>query len=177
MRTAAPGRPSRTVKDEPMNRPAFSRRPLLLGLAAVGVAFALPLRRIQASPPLLRVAKVTGCGCCEGWADHLRASGFACEVAAYDDLAPIKRRLGVPEDLESCHTATLEGYVVEGHVPAAALRRLLAERPGIAGLAVPGMPMGSPGMPSPRPEAYEVIAFAAGGRREVFMRFVGEEAA
>jgi hypothetical protein len=165
------------MKDEPMNRPALSRRPLLLGLAAAGVAQALPLRRLQASPPLLRVTKATGCGCCEGWADHLRASGFACEVTALDDLTPLKRRLGVPEDLQSCHTATLEGYVVEGHVPAAALRRLLAERPAILGLAVPGMPMGSPGMPSPQLEAYEVIAFAADGRREAFMRFVGAEAA
>ena len=159
-----------------MTPSVLPRRPLLLGLAAVGVTLALPARRVRASP-LVQVSKVTGCGCCEGWAEHLRASGFACEVTAHDDLTPIKRRLGVPEDLESCHTATLEGYVVEGHVPAAALQRLLAERPAIIGLAVPGMPMGSPGMPSPRPDAYDVVAFAADGRREVFMRFVGEQTA
>jgi hypothetical protein len=152
------------------------RRRLLGGLAALGTCLALPLLPARAAGRL-EVHKARGCGCCDMWADHLRAHGFACDVTEHVDLEPIKARLGVPDALRSCHTALLEGYVVEGHVPAMALERLLRERPAIAGLAVPGMPAGSPGMPSDRPEAFTVVAFAADGRQESFMRFVGESAA
>jgi hypothetical protein len=161
-------------------RHTLARRPLLAGLAAAAMAaFAAPLARARAAAARsLRVFKTPGCGCCEGWAEHLRANGFACEVTEHADLASVKDRLGVPESLRSCHTGTLEGYVVEGHVPAAALEQLLAERPAVVvGLAVLGMPMGSPGMPSPRPETYEVVAFGPDGRQRTFMRFTGEESA
>ena len=154
---------------------ALSRRRLLEGLAVLSTCLALPALPARAAARL-EVHKVRGCGCCEMWAEHLRAHGYACAVTEHADLDPIKARLGVPDALRSCHTALLEGYVVEGHVPAAALDRLLRERPAIAGLAVPGMPAGSPGMPSDQPDAYAVIAFAADGRQEVFMRFVGEAA-
>ena len=103
---------------------------------------------------------------------HLRRHGFTVDERNTSDVAAEKRRLRVPERLESCHTATVGGYVVEGHVPAALIDRLLAERPKIVGLAVPGMPVGAPGMESAGqpPERYEVIAFDAAGRTYVFAR-------
>lgn len=101
---------------------------------------------------------------------HLREHGFAVTERPEDDLAPVKRRLGVPSALESCHTALVEGYVIEGHVAADLIDRLLRERPRIAGLAVPGMPVGSPGMETPgvKPERYQVFAFDREGRTTVF---------
>lgn len=101
---------------------------------------------------------------------HLREHGFAVTERPEHDLAPVKRRLGVPTALESCHTALVEGYVIEGHVAADLIDRLLRERPKIAGLAVPGMPVGSPGMETPgvKPERYQVFAFDRGGRTTVF---------
>jgi hypothetical protein len=103
---------------------------------------------------------------------HLRAAGFSVQAEAVTDLAAIKRRHRVPADLQSCHTALVNGYVIEGHVPADVVDRLLAERPQVAGLAVPGMPIGSPGMEvAGRPaERYRVMSFEAGGARRVFAR-------
>jgi len=103
---------------------------------------------------------------------YLRESGFPVKIEDHADLRPIKRRHGVPADLESCHTAVVEGYVIEGHVPADVIDRLLRERPAIAGLAVPGMPIGSPGMESPghAPERYDVLAFDRSGRTTVYAR-------
>jgi hypothetical protein len=101
---------------------------------------------------------------------HLRASGYPVKAEDVTDVAPIKRRYGVPERLESCHTALVEGYVVEGHVPADLIDRLLRERPRAAGLAVPGMPLGAPGMESPgqAPEPYQVLIFDRSGKTEVY---------
>jgi hypothetical protein len=101
---------------------------------------------------------------------HLRNSGFTVTERNEDDLAPVKRRHGVPAALESCHTALVGGYVIEGHVPADLIDRLLRERPKVIGLAVPGMPAGSPGMESPGtpPERYQVLAFDRAGRTTVF---------
>lgn len=110
------------------------------------------------------------CGCCIRWVDHLREAGFRVRVEDRRDLAPVKAELGVPADLASCHTARIGGYVIEGHVPAEDVRRLLAERPDVKGLAVPGMPVGSPGMEGPDPEPYDVVAFDGEGGREVFAR-------
>lgn len=111
------------------------------------------------------VYKTPRCGCCVEWVDHLRASGFAVTVEEVQDLAPIKARLGVPGDLESCHTATVGGYVVEGHVPASDVRRLLSVKPAAKGIAVPGMPIGSPGMEQGnKREPYQVIQFGDQGR-------------
>ena len=111
------------------------------------------------------VYKTPSCGCCTGWVDHLRANGFLVTVEEMQDLKSLKTRLGVPGDLESCHTATVGGYFVEGHVPASDVRRLLAEKPVAKGIAVPGMPVGSPGMErGDERDPYQVIQFDGDGR-------------
>jgi|SRR5690606_26612378 len=113
----------------------------------------------EEAPPLVTVYKSPTCGCCSLWIDHLEENGFRVEAVDVDDLAAIKRQYGIPDALSSCHTAVVGDYVVEGHVPAEDVRRLLAERPDAGGLAVPGMPVGSPGMESPdgRTEPYDVL--------------------
>lgn len=105
------------------------------------------------------------CGCCHAWGEHLRAEGFRATVRDTKGMNAVKTRLGVPAALASCHTAEIGGYVIEGHVPAYAIRRLLAEKPGARGLAVPGMPIGSPGMEGGTPQIYEVILFGDGMQR------------
>ena len=144
-----------------------SRRSLLVALGASAVTFLT--FRAEAAPPVL-VHKDPNCGCCNGWVAHLKAAGFEVTVDERSDLAAIRRRLGVPDGLAACHTAEIDGYVVEGHVPAEAIQRLLKERPAAIGLSVPGMPAGSPGMESPTPETYEVLLFGKSGR-QLFMRF------
>jgi len=116
-----------------------------------------------AEPAEVHVYKSPRCGCCSKWVDHLRSHGFSVTETNVDDVVPIKRENGIPEKLSSCHTALVDGYVVEGHVPAADLTRLLEERPEIAGIAVPGMPIGSPGMEGPNPERYQVLSFGGDG--------------
>jgi hypothetical protein len=117
----------------------------------------------------LLVYKTPSCGCCNGWVDHLRDHEYAVETRDVRSLMGVKTSVGLPVELASCHTAIVEGYVVEGHVPAAAIDKLLAERPEIAGLAVPGMPIGSPGMEGPNPEPYTVYAFLKDGTTTEFM--------
>jgi hypothetical protein len=126
----------------------------------------------EATP--ITVYKTPTCGCCTKWIDHLEASGFEVEAKDLPDLTALKAANGVPGAMASCHTAMVEGYVIEGHVPAADIRRLLAERPAVAGLAVPGMPLGSPGMEHPDPrrhEAYDVFAFGAADSASGVSRF------
>ena len=106
-----------------------------------------------------RVLAAPGCGCCHAWADLARARGYAVEVEEFTDPEAQKAALGVPGDLASCHTVLIDSYLFEGHVPFAALEHVLRERPGIAGLAVPGMPMGSPGMGDDPAARFDVIAF------------------
>jgi hypothetical protein len=120
--------------------------------------------------PSVAVSKDPDCGCCTGWVDHLRQEGFPVAVTDAPDLSSVKARLGVPDNLSSCHTAEVSGYVIEGHVPADAIKRLLRERPQAVGLAVPGMPIGSPGMEGGTPEDYEVILFGKEGL-SVFGRY------
>lgn len=152
-------------------------------LGAAGLVLGSPVAAIAALPdaplpdaplPDALVHKDPSCSCCGAWVEHLRKSGFRAEIVLEADVEPTKQRLGVPEPLWSCHTAEIGGYVIEGHVPAAAIHRLLAERPSVRGLAVPGMPIGSPGMevPSQPPEVYDVVAFGPGGPTR-FMRFRG----
>lgn len=131
-------------------------------------------RRARAAGPEITVTKDPNCGCCGAWVDHLKAEGFAVEVIETAAVNRVKAKLGVPNDLASCHTAEVEGYVIEGHVPAVAIRRLLAEKPQAKGLAVPGMPVGSPGMEvaGAPAEVYDVVLFGAFGKR-VFARFEG----
>jgi hypothetical protein len=143
-------------------------------LAAVATA-ALP-RAARPAELRLRVWRDPNCDCCGGWVEHMRTAGFRVAQEAVPSVAPARRILGIPADLLSCHAAAVEGYALEGHVPAVAVKRLLAERPaGVRGLAVPGMPIGSPGMEAPgqRVDTYDVIAFADGAAHRVFMRFRG----
>jgi hypothetical protein len=115
------------------------------------------------------VYKSPTCGCCANWVDHMREHGYTVVVNDMQDVQPVKAREGVTESLASCHTATVGGYVVEGHVPAADVQRLLSERPKITGIAVPGMPVGSPGMEGGTPDRYDVVAFdRATGATRVF---------
>ncbi|PZW39454.1 hypothetical protein C8P66_12833 [Humitalea rosea] len=139
-------------------------------------ALALPAPAWAEALPRLQVWRDESCGCCAGWVDHMRAAGFPIEDNVVRSLAAARRMLGTPSDLLSCHAGLIGGYALEGHVPAAAVTRLLSERPaGIRGLAVPGMPVGSPGMDVPglAPDSYDVLAFDARGGRTAFMRFRG----
>lgn len=146
----------------------LTRRAVLTAIAALPgtqLAFATERRSIT-------VSKDANCGCCNLWIAHLEQNGFACSSVNVKDLRSIKARLGVPHALSSCHTAEIEGYVIEGHVPAHAVQRLLRERPQVRGLAVPGMPIGSPGMEGGTPEFYDVIQFS-GAETAVFGRYRG----
>jgi len=116
------------------------------------------------------VYKSPTCGCCGAWVEHMAAAGLRLRVEDVADVTPTKRAQSVPGHLASCHTALIDGYVFEGHVPAAQVRRLLAERPDVRGLAVPGMPIGSPGMEGPTPAPYTVYAFDRAGRGRPFAR-------
>jgi len=149
----------------------ISRRALLArGIAAAAAAIATPsLLRAAAGTPMM-VYKDPNCGCCHNWVEIMRGSGFDVSVRDTSDMASIKTRHKVGRNLGSCHTALVGGYVVEGHVPADVIRKLLAEKPKVLGLAVPGMPMGSPGMEGGRKEAYEVLTFDAAGKTTVFAR-------
>jgi hypothetical protein len=118
---------------------------------------------LSCKPARSLAAKDPTCGCCSGWVQHLQNAGFATKVLDTRDIDAVKKRLGVPDDLAACHTAEVAGYVIEGHVPAAALSRFLAEKPNATGLAVPGMPIGSPGMEGGRPEKYDVVLFGQNG--------------
>ncbi|MBW3552935.1 MAG: DUF411 domain-containing protein [Gemmatimonadetes bacterium] len=117
------------------------------------------------------VYKSPTCGCCNGWIEHMREAGFEVEPVdvGYGELGQRKTEAGIPHDLGSCHTATAGAYSVEGHVPAATVARLLKERPeDVRGIAVPGMPTGSPGMEGPNPQPYDVIAIRKDGSRFVY---------
>jgi hypothetical protein len=152
--------------------PRLTRRSALF--AAVGSL--LPTGALPATAePAITIHKDPTCGCCSGWVQHLQKAGFVTKVVETGDIDAVKTRLGVPDDLAACHTAEIAGYVIEGHVPATALRRLLAEKPHATGLAVPGMPMGSPGMEGGSPEPYEVVVFGPNGRFP-YMRFLADRA-
>ncbi len=156
---------------------------LVGGVAVLAAAAAVALAAWPEPEPREAVALVSGtevtvykspfCGCCGQWIEHLEQSGFDVEAVNTEELAVVKTRQGVPEELASCHTAVVDGYVVEGHVPAADIARLLDERPAVRGLSVPGMPVGSPGMedPSGRSESYEVLTFDDEGDTRVFSRY------
>ena len=122
--------------------------------------------------PIIEVFKSPTCGCCKGWVEHLQENGL--NVKTYDtaNVAPFKKRLGVPQQLSSCHTAVIDGYVIEGHVPARDIYRLLKERPEVIGLTVPGMPVGSPGMEmGKRKDPYAVLTFDKQGSTTPFSQY------
>jgi hypothetical protein len=157
----------------PLNETLSRRRTLVLILGGLGAPLALSLPAGADALPEVTVHRDPGCGCCGAWIEHLRRAGFPVKVVQTRDLASVRKRLNVPADLGSCHTAEVQGYVVEGHVPAAAVRQLLAQKPEAVGLAVPGMPIGSPGMEGGAAETYEVVLFGPQGRR-TFARYRGD---
>jgi len=141
---------------------------LALALAALLALTTLPAaadapaaEEVEAALPSVHVYKTPTCGCCNKWVDHLRANGFDVRTTELPNLAEVKMMNGVPRALSSCHTAIVGPYVIEGHVPANDVIRLLREQPAVTGLAVPRMPIGSPGMEGPNPERYDVLAFGA----------------
>lgn len=145
-----------------MSNHQFSRRRALLAIAATLSAtstMAFAGRTAGEMPVLLKISKDPGCGCCGAWADLAIEAGFRVEITETADYVGMKQAAGVPENLWSCHTARIGGYIVEGHVPFAAIRQLLEQRPDIAGIAVPGMPGGSPGMGGGVDATAEVIAW------------------
>ena len=148
---------------------AVSRRALLAAFAAVGASTILPRPARAAEGVAINVWKSRYCGCCGGWVDYMRTKGYRVNVTAIEDMDPLKTRLGIPRDLESCHTAKVGDYLIEGHVPEPAIAKLLAERPAVKGLALPGMPAGSPGMDG-APGVYDVIGFDGAGKSSVFLR-------
>ncbi|MEZ5318168.1 MAG: DUF411 domain-containing protein [Vicinamibacterales bacterium] len=129
----------------------------------------------QGALPVVELYKDPGCGCCTKWAEHLQDHGFTVRTTETPNLAAFNASHGVPGGVQSCHTALVGGYIVEGHVPASDIQRLLRERPAVAGLAVPGMPIGSPGMevPGRQPQAYDVLTFEKDGTTSVFVRHGG----
>jgi hypothetical protein len=138
---------------------------ILVGLVAV-------VNAQRPAAPTMEVYKSPTCGCCSKWVDHVRQAGFTAKVTELDDAAldALKTKLGVPRTAQSCHTALIGGFVVEGHVPAAEITRLLKEKPAIQGIAVGGMPVGSPGMevPGTQPRPYNVVTFDKQGGVRVF---------
>lgn len=137
------------------------RRSLLLGLAGAALASVGPLRRgahAAADLPLLQVWRDRSCECCGAWVAHMQGAGFPVAVNETDDMAAVKERHGIPSALQSCHTGLVSDYVIEGHVPAADVIRLLVERPDAKGLTIPGMPASAPGMDIPG-HPYRVLLF------------------
>jgi len=139
---------------------AVSTRPLVLG-AAEGSGQALPV---------VEIYKSAQCGCCKAWAEHLQKNGFTVILHDVDDVPAARKKLGMPDQYGSCHTAKAGQYLVEGHVPAADIKRLLKERPKAIGLAVPAMPPGSPGMESEAPVPYDTLLVGKDGKARVFAR-------
>ena len=137
--------------------------------AAVSAAFA-PQLLAQQKAPVVEVWRSPTCGCCGEWVKHLQKNGFATKVHMVEDTAPVRRAAGMPDKLGSCHTAKVDGYVIEGHVPASDIKRLLAEKPKALGLTAPGMPAGSPGMDIPNSPPYEVLLVKADGGTALYKR-------
>lgn len=142
------------------------RRRLLAVLAPLALLASAPA---AADAATLIVTKSATCECCSEWVEHMKKAGFTVKVNVVDDVAPTKQRLGVPTALASCHTSLIGGYVIEGHVPAADVKNLLAKRPKATGIAVPGMVMGSPGMEEGGPpQPYQTILFDKTGKTRIF---------
>ena len=144
-------------------------RRTMIGLVLAAVPAASCARPAKAAE--VKVYKSPYCGCCGAWVDNLRTSGLNVVVHEMEDVTPIARKAGVPDDARSCHTALVDGYFVEGHVPALDIRKLLRERPKARGIAVPGMPIGSPGMEQgDRKDAFATLIVDRAGATRVFAR-------
>jgi hypothetical protein len=149
----------------------MKRKILVLAIFFIS-ALALAAR---AENPTISVIKSKTCGCCSMWLEHLKANGFTVKAQDVDDLYERKEKLKIPTELQSCHTGVVEGYVIEGHVPAEDIVRLLKEKPKALGLAVPGMPMGAPGMEmGGKKNAYNVILFTEDGKTSLWHAYTGD---
>jgi len=148
----------------------MKRRTVLKGAS---LALLVPLLSHAERKPQITVYKTPTCGCCHEWVAHLEANGFAVVANDVPSTAPYRERFGVPKELGSCHTGVIDGYALEGHVPASEIKRLLAEKPKARGLAVPGMPVGSPGMETGGTlrDAFDVVLFSDDGRRSVYRHY------
>ena len=163
-------------KIEPAKSSSVSRRRMLLATGATAiVAIGGGITLLSKPTPIMAqevvVYKDPSCGCCGQWVKHLRRNGFSVVVNNVDDMEPIKRQAGIPDTMESCHTAYVGDYSIEGHVPAVDIKRMLAENLAIKGLAVPGMPSSAPGMDDPINEPYTIFAFNANGATSVFASY------
>jgi hypothetical protein len=146
---------------------------LVIALAlAVATSFGIVAAQQRQAGPLVEVWKSPTCGCCSKWIEHMRANGFTVKSTDVGDMTKIKAARGVPDQAQSCHTSVVEGYVIEGHVPADDVKRLLKEKPAVVGIAAPGMPVGSPGMETPyvKAERYDVVSFDRKGAMKVFAK-------
>jgi hypothetical protein len=146
-----------------MNRRSFSR-------AALAAALCAPMLAMAAAP-VIEVFKSESCGCCGAWVEHLKANGFATRVVNVENPSDYRERAGIPDQFGSCHTGMIQGYAIEGHVPASDIKRLLAQKPKARGLAVPAMPLGSPGMEGPRKDPFDVLLVLADGKAKVFKHY------
>lgn len=155
----------------------ITRRELLTSFGYCLIGMAVPTLS-HARETMIEITASPNCGCCKQWAEYLEEQQFATKLTYTDDIILFKNSLALPTDLRSCHTAQVSGYIIEGHVPANSIRRLLVEKPRISGLAVPGMPIGSPGMevPGMGSESYDVIAFSA-DEQYVFESYFGDQKA
>ena len=142
-------------------------------LFALALTTGAAARSVDRTPKETKITvyKDPGCRCCKNWIDHLIKHGYSVDAKDTPALVEVKRTLGIPDALTSCHTAIVNGYLIEGHVAAADIARLLKEKPKVAGLAVPGMPMGSPGMEGPRKQHYQVLSFDKNGKTRVFASY------
>ena len=165
----------RNTENQKIFQPAsITRRRVLFALGTVAVIGGGGAFFLEPSPTMAEevvVYKDPSCECCDLWARHMRENGFAVVIKGVADMEPVKRKAGIPEAMESCHTAYVGGYLVEGHVPASDIKRMLSERPAIKGLAVPGMPSSAPGMDSPEREPFTVLAFDAKGGASAFASY------
>jgi hypothetical protein len=144
----------------------------LLSLAAAAAAAAALSSFAKASLPTVEVFKNPDCGCCGAWVEHLKAAGFTVRVRETPDTGAVRKRHGIPDQFGSCHTGVVAGYAVEGHVPADDIKRLLAQKPTAAGLSVPGMPAGSPGMEAgSRKDPFQVLLIDRAGRSSVYATY------
>lgn len=150
------------------SRRSFLRLALATTASVAGSPFPIASAHAAALPPVV-VWKDANCGCCDGWVRHMRQAGFSVRVQESGDMAAVKKARGVPDDMQSCHTAVIDGYVIEGHVPASDVTRLVTERPSARGLAVPGMPASAPGMDQPG-EAYAVMLFGTPDGDQTYAR-------
>jgi len=148
----------------------MKKRIFLKLLAAGALATQLP---VYAAAPVIEVYKSATCGCCTEWVKHLEQNGFTVKARNVANPSDYREKFGIPNDLGSCHTGLVEGYALEGHVPAAEIKRLLAEKLKARGLAVPSMPMGSPGMEGPHKHPYDVLLVGSHGKSTVYKHYDG----